>query len=242
MRVRVSRSFSNSVTCVVINLDSRPDRWRRIRFICRLHGIVPIRFSAHDRDRGRSTFPDSTLAPAELGIWSSFVAVLKLELDTEWILVLEDDAVLVPGFRKRALKMIRRSSPHVLSIRMGWNGCLNWSSGLPFPKYLFDLVRRIPRCIWRHLRNCATHEKEGSLRLYGSQANLIRRKSASELVEILGNGVESLDVALIDAEKSQPDRFLRSRRNLAWQWPDQSDIQEDFLERIRRNSALNETR
>lgn len=241
MRVGHSRKFNNRVTCVVINLDRRPDRWRRMRLLCRLHGITPIRFSAHDRERGRTTFPDSTLGPAELGIWSSFIAVLELKVGTEWILVLEDDAVLVPRFRKQALKLIGRASPEVLSIRMGWNGCLNWPTGLSFPKYVYGLVLRLRRC-FRERR--ADHSKGADRRsrpLYGAQANLIRRKSVSEFRQAIGKAEQALDVVLINLENSHPHQFVRSRRNLAWQWPDRSDIQSDFLERIGRNRALRES-
>jgi len=91
-RLSTSAAFSDLVTCFVINLDSRPERWQRVERNCRRRGISPIRFGAHDGDAGRRAFPTSPRSPAELGLWSSFRTVVESDVDTEWILVLEDDA------------------------------------------------------------------------------------------------------------------------------------------------------
>jgi GR25 family glycosyltransferase involved in LPS biosynthesis len=219
------RAFSDLVTCIVINLDSRPERWQRVERNCRQRGISPIRFSAHDGDSGRRAFPASDLSPAQLGLWSSFKAVAESNVDTEWILVLEDDAILLPRFRSNLLKEIRRADSSIVAIRLGWLGSFVWRHGMTIGSY----VRRVPR----RLLGRARHTIRGTLTdrenfrprsLWGTQALLIRRDGVVQLLEALGEGTRALDHAFIEAEWSKPEKFKRARRNLAWQSPSPSSI------------------
>jgi len=224
-RLSTSEAFSDLVTCFVINLDSRLERWQRVERNCRRRGISPIRFSAHDGDAGRRAFPTSPRSPAELGLWSSFRTVVESDVDTEWILVLEDDAYLLPRFRSHLLAEIRRADPSIISVRVGWLGSFVWRHGMTVGWY----VRSVPR----HLLGRARHTIRGRLtdrnnfrprRLWGTHALLIRRDGVDLLLETLGEGMSALDDAFDDAEWSNPTRFKRSQRNLAWQAPGPSSI------------------
>lgn len=226
-RSRLSNSvaYSDLVTCIVINLDSRPERWQRVERNCRRRGIFPIRFRAHDGDQGRQAFPTSDLSPAELGLWSSFKAVVESAVDTEWILVLEDDAFLLPRFRRHVLNEIRRVDPSIIAIRMGWLGSFAWRHGMSIRRFVRSVVRRSLGRARHNIRGRLTVGKDFRPRqLWGTHALLIRRDGVNHLLEILGQATNALDNAFDEAEWSKPSQFKRSRRNLAWQFSSPSSI------------------
>lgn len=234
--MKTSKLFGSAVTCVVINLEARPDRWKRMGRICRMHGIDPQRFSAHDRERGRAAFPDSSLSPAELGLWSSFVTVISQPFDTEWILVLEDDALLLPRFRRRALTEIRRAPADVYAIRMAWLGRFSWLPGRSVPTYLGKVARNVALTFIRGVQGLVRRNKRESKSIpWGAHATLIRRETVDRLIAILNPGTEPLDGALIRLELDPPHHGRRAQWNCAWQWHDSSDIQ---LERINRRRPM----
>lgn len=223
-----SKKFSDLVTCYVINLDSRPERWRRVEHFCKRRGIDPIRFSAHDRERGRLAFPGSPLAPSELGLWSSFNTVIQSDVETEWILVLEDDAFLLPRFRRHAVREVFRAGPEVLAIRMGWLGPFVWRDTTRLHTYLLRLPKRMARPIWHAVRRFVSRNSDEITRsIWGTHALLIRRDGVEQLIHSLGGALLALDDAFTNAERREPAVFARARRNRAWQWPDSSDIRED---------------
>lgn len=227
-----SKGFSERITCLVINLDSRPDRWQRMRFLCSFQGIEPNRFRAHDGDEGSLRYPRSPLSPAELGLWSSFTAAIKSPVETEWILVLEDDSLLLPRFRKQALKEIRRASDQVTSIRMGWMGPIAWHSHMTLSRYL----QMMPRMLLGELRHRARRRfsSRGDVELraiWGTHVLLIRRARLDQLLLKLGEATLPLDEAFTSAEWTEPVHFVRARRNRAWQWPDRSDIRDGRVAR-----------
>lgn len=222
--------FSSLVTTLVINLDTRSDRWKRMKRVCRRSGIIPRRFSAHDAARGKETFPDSRLGPSEVGIWSSFVTAVQSEVDTPWLLILEDDALLRPGFRRAVHSYVETSSPDVATVRLGWLGHFAWRPGVSFPRYLFRMSRGILFNVWRKIRHRGrTRPEPQALPRFGAHAVLVRRAQIPLLLSSLGPAEIPLDVALLQAELSTPDVFTLSRRNLAWQWPSPSDIVGDRL-------------
>lgn len=223
-----SKLFADHVTCVVINLDSRPDRWERVRRMCRRHGIEPIRFSALDREQGRAEFPESTVGPSELGLWASFLTVVQSEVDTDWILVLEDDAMLLPGFKRSVEKCIEGASPDVASVRVGWLGQFAWIQPVDVVRYLFRIARwvtvnatAVVRGGWSSRRQLAINQR------FGTHAVLVRRIHVPRLLQVLGRAETPLDWAFVRAERSSPDVFTRWKRNTAWQRPSRSDIARD---------------
>ena len=225
LRHSKTESFSDLVTCIVINLDSRPERWQRVERHCRRRGISPIRFSAHDGVRGLESFPASPLSPGELGLWSSFKAVVESDVDTEWILVLEDDVILLPRFRRHLLKEIRRADTSIIAIRLGWLGSFVWRHGMSIGWYVRSVPRRVLGRARHNIRGKLTDRKNFRPRpLWGTHALLIRRDGVDRLLETLGQATYALDHAFDDAEWSMSTLFKRSRRNLAWQSPDPSSI------------------
>jgi GR25 family glycosyltransferase involved in LPS biosynthesis len=225
-------TFSDLVTCIVINLDSRPERWQRVERNCRRRRISPIRFSAHDGDKGRRAFSESDLSPEQLGLWSSFRAVVESNVDTEWILVLEDDAFLLPRFRRRLLAEIRRSEPSFIAIRLGWLGSFAWRHGMSIGTYVRSVPRRLAGRARHALRGRLTNGRNFRRRpLWGTQALLIRRNGVDRLLEILGVATAPLDRAFNEAEWSNQKQFRRARWNLAWQSLSPSDI------RVRKGSG-----
>lgn len=229
-----SKVFSEQLTCFVINLDSRPDRWQRVERNCRRRSISPIRFSAHDGSKGLESFPGSPLSPGELGLWSSFKAVVEATVDTEWILVLEDDAILLPGFRRHASREIRRAGAEVISIRMGWIGPFAWRFQTTVSWYLRTLPRRVLGDVKHRVRT--RFKRGGATRprpMWGTHALLLRPGASDRLLGALGEARFPLDQAFTSAEWSHPDLFIRSKRNGAWQWPDESNIRADWAARLR---------
>lgn len=224
------KRFSELVTCYVINLDSRPDRWERMRKMCRRHRIDAHRFSAHDQVAGKSAYPNSPLVPSELGLWSSFSAVIQLSVATEWILVLEDDALLLPGFRRQVIRHIARAAPEVMSIRLGWLGRLVWRPHVSVRRYFGRLPKRLISLILERLpRRVLPRLRPSPRSLFGTQAVLVRRCHAAQMLRFLGPAEVPLDRAMINEEVARPHEFTRAKRNLVWQWPSPSDIYPDRL-------------
>jgi hypothetical protein len=233
-----AHNFSELVTCIVINLDSRPDRWRRVSRMCRLHRITAHRFSAHDRERGRLEFPDSALSPAELGLWSSIVTAVRQPVDSEWILILEDDAILLPRFRRHVLQEIENAGKEALAIRLGWVGRFIWKAQLNFFGYVIRLPKRVAEAATSRVRIGPLKKIQPiQPRFVGAHAFLLRRAAVDQILEALGPGDDPPDVAFLRAEKITPNVFVRSPRNRAWQWPDRSDIHADWLARTHRDSS-----
>jgi GR25 family glycosyltransferase involved in LPS biosynthesis len=88
-------------TKICINLDRRPDRWKKmVRAFKRnrIEGVV--RFSAVDgREIERPA--GSVLSPGEIGCLRSHLAVVKRYYDSPRLLIFEDDCLFVPRFRRR---------------------------------------------------------------------------------------------------------------------------------------------
>ena len=86
---------------VCINLDRRPDRWRKMVRAFSRHRIENVvRFPAFDGsiiDRPQG----SRLSPGEYGCLLSHLAVVKEYRGAPRILIFEDDCLLVPHFAQR---------------------------------------------------------------------------------------------------------------------------------------------
>lgn len=230
MRRSAQSSFSDQVTSFVINLDHRADRWRRVRTLCRLQGIDVRRFSAHDGERLSAEHPQSPLTKGELGLWSSVHGVLSTLVETQWILIFEDDAVPLPRFRRHVLREIRSAGDDVLMMRLGWLGRFAWLPNDSFGTFLRRAVRVIVRAGRRRLtRSGDVRGTRGSVSPWGTQCLLVRTAHVDRVLDELGPMAAPLDVALFKAEARAPQQFIRPRRNRAWQWPSRSDIE---IERV----------
>ncbi len=95
---------------VCINLDRRPERWRRMEERFAQHGILSVmRFPAIDglRVKTPATWPYSS---GHYGCLQSHLAILRLARENEIpvILIFEDDCIFDPEFNKKFLSNIKQ--------------------------------------------------------------------------------------------------------------------------------------
>jgi len=93
----VRRNF----TCVAINLDDRPVRWRTLQRVARLHRLTVRRFPARDGARGRAPRllvraskradlvawmgqPDVPLDKAVIRVGQAWQAPFASDIDKQW--------------------------------------------------------------------------------------------------------------------------------------------------------------
>lgn len=214
------------ITCFAINLDRRTDRWRRTKLLCRLHRLSVNRFSAHDGVKGAAHYPNSRQFPSELGLLSSFAAVVRTPVDTPWILVLEDDVMPLPRFRRHVLREIRRAGPDVVAIRLGWLGRSAWR---PHRSILANLKRSLRLAFRAVVRRVAAlvgiHRPETKHAPWGTHCVLVRADGVERMLSVLEPTDLPLDAAFMYAESIDGSAFVCSERNGAWQWPSVSDIE-----------------
>jgi hypothetical protein len=178
------------------------------------------------------------LSPAELGLWSSFREAVTSDVDTQWILVFEDDALVLPRFRHHAVQEVRRATREVVAIRIGWNGRFQWDSSHSFFEYVIRLPKRFLELIaFRVLHRADAGSRFAQTKKYGTQALLIRAGCGEGLLEVLSPGQVPLDVAFIEAERTHPREFVITRRSRAWQWPGRSDIRDDRSRWLQKSEA-----
>ena len=228
----VSLPVRRNFTCVAINLDVRHARWRLVRVGCRLHRIEVQRFAAHTGADGRRTWPDQPLTDGEVGLWSSFVSVLALAVSTEFLLVLEDDAMLLPGFNRHVRRLTAGLDADVAVVQLGWLGDSSWRLRLSPAANVRKVLR--PRSRWRAMRRHYRAWRAGEWAasraplqpglLGGTHALLLRTSARDDLAAWMGEPDLPLDKAMARIARQHPGTVLRSRRNLAWQAPFHSDI------------------
>jgi glycosyl transferase, family 25 len=89
---------------VCINLDRRPDRWKKMVRAFRRHGIEDVvRFPAID-GRQIELPSDSIRTPGEIGCLRSHLAVVNRYRDAPRLMIFEDDCLFVPRFRELFFK------------------------------------------------------------------------------------------------------------------------------------------
>lgn len=213
--------FADLVTCVVINLDTRPERWQRTQRLCRLHGITPVRFAAHDKERGAERFPNVEISLGERGLWSSFLEILNTDYKTEWLLIFEDDVLPLPRFRHHIMSEICNVPEDVASIRLGWLGRYWWTPELNYKGNSIRILKAAGRLI---LARFGKRKLSGTT-LCGTHALILRTHDLELIAESLLPVDTPLDLAFVRAEGIWPGKFRLAGRNRAWQWPDKSDIQ-----------------
>lgn len=210
-----------------INLDKRSNRRRLQERQARLHGIRLSRVPAID---GRTIHGHSTtnLSAGAVGLWLTFEQLINdLNRDNhETVLILEDDAILVPGFKKRVRKIIARTSRSDVSlVQIGHIGNSAWRRNYSFWRNIKKILR--PRSRLRELRereDNATADKWFSPHLgAGTHALLVYPGSFREDLKQIDR-TQPLDRAFVLYATQHPGRFVRSRRNLAYQFPFESDI------------------
>ena len=227
MRIRTTET-SEDLPIYVINLDSRPDRWRLQRLQARVHRLKIHRVPAKDAFAGRRRFPKSTLTDGATGIWHSFDSLVSrlAEEGVRSAVVLEDDAILTPGFIGKARRLRDSAPPNVALIQLGFLDDSSWRPQNSTMQNLKKVLR--PRSRMRNLM----------ARLTGSTTKSVGLKAGMHAVLIFPDRLIGvlpslrpetpcslpLDNALVNLSKTTPDQLLRAPRSLAFQLPIRSDI------------------
>jgi hypothetical protein len=229
----VERAWENAwsgrhLPIYVINLDARADRWSLQERQARVRRIQIRRSPAFDGRAGRAALPDTPISDGARGLWLSFTRLYEaLERDgVEVALVLEDDAVLGPFFKRRVRRILGELPATAAIVQAGFLGDSAWRSRNSILKNIRKWAR--PRSRFRELRTDGFRRDRrvllpGRLRA-GTHALLLRPASLPRLEAVLTPGALPLDRAFVAAGAAHPALFWRSRRNLAWQLPVRSDI------------------
>lgn len=210
----------------MINLDQRRDRWRLQQIQAHLWRFPVSRFSAYGPAEGRAWRVDSTLTDGELGLWRSFTEVVTSADPRSALVVIEDDAVVSPLFRRHVQRLLGNAPDGCLALQVGF---LTEGSIRPHLS-LWGNIRKIlrPRSRLRARRPRARTICEGgpfSAQVRsGTQVVAVRAGAGSMLLDALGEPDTPLDHAFQRAALREPGSILRSRRNHAWQAPFRSNI------------------
>lgn len=210
-----------------INLERRKDRRQFQERQAALHRLRVERVEAIDGTKASlEELPGSLSAGAE-GLWLTFVGLVEwLAKDgVEAAVILEDDAVLVPRFRKRIQNLLDQDLDSVALVQLGYIGKSAWRSNYSTLRNIKKILR--PRSRYREvmaaLRTPAERGVFASNLGAGTHCLLVfPTRMLAELPMI--DRTQPLDRALVLHAATAKGRFLRSRKNLAYQLPFESDI------------------
>jgi hypothetical protein len=209
---------------IVINLDSRQDRWRFQQRQARLRRITIERFPASTAAEGRAAFPESPITDGALGLWLSNLRLADLVRgDPGLTLVLEDDALLSVWFRRRVHTLCELFPEDAWAVQAGY---LTDSSPRPQHHVLANVKRVLrPRSRLREWRDPPPRTGPFYEELRnGTQAMLVRNATFGEMLRCSGPGVVGLDRAFAAAAEKHQGRLFRARHTIAGQWFSSSDI------------------
>jgi GR25 family glycosyltransferase involved in LPS biosynthesis len=211
---------------------SRPDRRRRIELQLRLQRLDARRVEAVDPNDAVTILPDCTAPPSEAGRLASWYTIFQEVLDNgprnraRWLVILEDDVLLVPFFRIRAVAALRTAPRGCILVQLG---ALEQSTS-----WRQDGVRR-------NVTRVATYLRDGGWRSSsrrsgdgddspfttdlrrGSHATAVKVKAIPTLLGRMEPWDEALDVVLLRQAQEHPGLILRHRRQLAFRLPSESD-------------------
>lgn len=226
MGLRVSEE--DSLPVFVINLASRPDRWRIQRLQSKLHRLSVERISAYNGTEGRARFPDAEMSDGAAGLWRTFER-LCADLHDRQVpvaVILEDDAILTFRFKQKVIRIMEHLPDEVALVQLGF---LKDSSWRP-QNSVWRSIRRVlrPRSRVRAMVHAARGDNRTKRGLgAGTHALLVFPARLYPYVQKLvpdAAGGQPLDRAFLQASKEHPHIFIRSKRSLASQLPVRSDI------------------
>jgi hypothetical protein len=219
--------------CIVINLDSRPDKWASASDQCRRVGLRPERFSALDPDEALQRFGEVGLRGGNLGLNASFDAILEMiatdDDDAPWTLILEDDVRFLRSFSiQRITDLLNQADERTLAVRLGRLSGNEWRVDKSMIENLHRFVRPRARAKTA-LARISREPKDGLVRSHafqaGTHAVAVRRSTVEQLRAALNPYEQPLDHLFYRAMQSLPSGYLYdSRRNLASQRSVASDI------------------
>lgn len=184
----------------VINMNHRTDRLEEIQAECDREGLELVR---HEGVNGQEVFFeqfDTKRMRGHAGCWQSHVNVLNAVKGTaRFHLILEDDAVLVIGFRNTILGQISCLPMDWSLVYFGGNIKLTKDAVIPY-NYEFNQAKNV----------LATH------------CYVIRDTAIDELLEVLNTRIYKVDVLFTEYQKKH--KTLISKKCLAYQRESFSDI------------------
>jgi hypothetical protein len=216
----------------VINLAERTDRMASIRRQERLHRLPPVRrFEALRAAEARAKVPiDAALGDGAAGLIGSFSELIaaRSRASAQWLIVLEDDALLVPGFRSAASLAIASAAERgAIAVQLGWIHRLRWRSDRSFLENLVVRTLR-PRLRARILVDWVSSRQSREQRRtswgFGTHALAVDASRAGELLDTLQPFDAPLDLLFMRAADRRPSLLSRSRVCLATQRLATSDI------------------
>lgn len=206
-------SGNDELPVYVINLDRRPDRWRFQTAQARLHRLSITRVSASDGAAERARFPHAALTDGEIGLWATFDTLVS-RLAREGVtaaVVLEDDAMLSIGFRRRLSKILSTASEDVALVQLGFLTDSTWRPTLTLWQNLRKVLR--PRSRLTAIRESITNGRRTTAGVRGgTHALLIFPARLWEYLLALRpvwSSGQALDEAFIAASQMYPRVFIR---------------------------------
>lgn len=216
---------------VYLNLPQRPGRRRWMELQCRLHHLGARRIEALRPNEGRVILPDSRLELGELGINATWVTLLqKLADDSprddhEWLVILEDDALLVPRFR-RSVERVLAQAPRTCSLVQLAH--LLPGSWRPDPRLLVKVSRKArstARRLRAHIR--PRNEPKGGFSpsmQWGAHIVAVRVADAHQVTAVLLDEDDATDAAFRAFATKHPGALLCYQGQLGYQMPFGSDL------------------
>lgn len=189
--------FVDKIYC--INLDRRPDRWKRCQEIFAKHNLEVERVSAVD---GR-TLGKTDLPPGALGVLRTALGIIKQAKEHGYrnILIFEDDIELEDDFSAKFAEYIPQVPDDWQLIYLGGNN-----------------RRESPQ---------ASKNVKRVVRVYGAYAVIIRDRIYDRLIRKLSKEQEQLDFSYARMQMRVPTYIVSPY--LAWVRDDFSDINNRFI-------------
>ena len=226
--MRTSSPKSTLPPIFVINLETRTDRWRFQQIQAALFRLNIQRFVAIDAVGGSNTYPASTLTGGALGLWATFASLCTelAEANQPAAVVLEDDAVLGFGFKRRLRRIVEATPPSTAMVQLGYLVESSWRPNRPPWQNVRSILRprsRLRRWVDRSKSSVERGLIRGDLKS-GTHALLIYPEMLVQIMKEVDPASLPLDMAFVKLGANHPDSLFRARRTLAHQLPFKSDI------------------
>ncbi len=210
------------------NLAHRRGRRRSVEFQGRIHGLDVVRIESLGPGDADEILPHSDLWPGTKALMAGWnrtlheVAHHGARHDASWLVLLEDDVLLSPRFRRRTIAALQAVPDDCLLVQLGFLSKYTWFAPRPFWKNVVMAGLYVVRGEWRtaaRRRGGGDHPLFSRELFSGGQASAVRIETIPTLLELLEPYELVTDDLFRDRADRHPGGFLRSRRQLAIQAP-----------------------
>jgi hypothetical protein len=216
-----------------INLARRTGRRRWMELQLKLHRLNATRVDALDPEQGRVVLPHSRLQGGELGLNATWVELLR-EVETtgardraRWLVLIEDDAVLVPGFRRRITALLDEVPEEPVLVQFAHQTPYTWRRERGLRANMRLCLAYTKRRILRQETRVIADTGDGPFSkqvTWGAHVNAVRVSGIPALLELMEPHDEVTDRAFHLRAETHPGQFLRYQGQLGHQLPFQSDL------------------